>query len=95
MNLKIIIMHYDVTLSRIIHTLRSPKFMNTKVSDRVDHLINAGYVVERVRHHGSRVGDLHKLKSGELRIAIDAPRGLYRTAWSIIISPFAYMKYLL
>lgn len=80
-------------IRRIQEVLRSPKFMNSRVIERVLHLQERGYSVERLRHNGARVGDIYKLKSGELRIAIDAPRGKYRTAWVILIPPFGNVKY--
>ncbi len=79
----------------MVTTLRSRKWLTTPVSQRVEKLIALGYQVERVRHFGSKVGDLHVLKSGEGRIAVDAPRGKYRTAWSIIVKRFGTLELLL
>lgn len=76
----------------ITEMLRDPKMIAMPVIDRVTMLRLRGYNIERVRHYGSRVGDFHTLKSGERRVAIDAPRGKYRTAWSIIYPPFAKLK---
>ncbi len=78
----------------IVGLLRSNDLMHAPVVDRVNYLRALGYRIERVRHHGSKVGDIHKLKSGETRIAVDAPRGRYRTAWAIITSPLAKLKYI-
>ena len=83
------------TLHQIQYRLRSKKYMTATVIDRVEQLRKLGYTVDRVRHHGSRVGDLHTLKCGEARIAIDAPRGKYRTAWAIIVSAFGKLENML
>ncbi len=81
------------TISKISQLLRSDRYRAAPVETRVQHLRHLGYEVERVRHIGSHVGSIYRLKSGEYRIAVDSPRGLYRTAWAIIVRPFGIPRY--
>ncbi len=80
--------------SRISQMLRDDTWTSKSVAYRVEAAQSMGYQVERVRHNGSKVGSIYTLKCGEVRIAIDAPRGLYRTAFCIILDRYpTFAKY--